>query len=144
MAIVQYDPFQGIRGLQQEINRLFDRDFEPAAGLASEWAPRVDIREENDKLVLSADLPGMEQKEISVHVENGYLSLSGERKMDKEVKKENYHRVERVFGRFSRTFQLPSSTDVEHIQASYRNGVLEIVLPKKEQAKPRAIAVTIQ
>ena len=141
--LVQYDPFRNFRTLQQEINRIFDRDLDESTGQMGPWGIRVDIREDKNQIVVQADIPGMEQKDIQVNVENGLLTIAGERKFTDEAKKESYHRVERVYGRFSRSFQLPSTTDPTSIQAAYKNGVLEVVIPKREEAKPRAIEVKV-
>ncbi|MBF8272937.1 MAG: heat shock protein Hsp20 [Magnetococcales bacterium] len=142
-TLVSYDPFRNFRVLQNEINRLFERDLDDAVGQMTQWPLRVDIREDENKIVIKADVPGMEQKDIKVNVDNGRLTLSGERRFDDEAHKESYQRVERPFGRFSRTFQLSNTTDVTRIEASYKNGVLEVVLPKLEEAKPRAIQVQV-
>ncbi|MBF0187737.1 MAG: Hsp20/alpha crystallin family protein [Magnetococcales bacterium] len=146
MSIITYDPFRSVRGLQQEINRLFDMDFDTnqTRGMVSEWDLRVDVREDEEGYHLTADLPGMNQEDIHVHVENGRLTLSGERRFEHEEKKDDYRRVERAYGRFSRSFQIPTATDATKIEASYRNGVLEVTLPKAEQAKPRAIEVKVK
>ncbi|MBF0096046.1 MAG: Hsp20/alpha crystallin family protein [Magnetococcales bacterium] len=142
--LVNYDPFRNVRVLQNEINRLFDRDYDDASNVMSQWPLRVDVREEEDRLVLQADLPGVEQKDIKLHVENNQLTISGERKWDETQKRDNYHRIERMYGSFSRTFQLGHNTNPEKIQAAYKNGVLEVVLPKREEAKPRTIQIQIQ
>ncbi|MBF0109002.1 MAG: Hsp20/alpha crystallin family protein [Magnetococcales bacterium] len=142
-TIVNYDPFRNFRTLQHEINRLFDRDLEDTTGQMTQWPIRVDIREDENQIILKADVPGMEQKDIKVNVDNGRLTISGERKFDDEMHKESYQRVERLFGRFSRTFQLTNTTDISRIGASYRNGVLEVTLPKLEEAKPRTIQVQV-
>ena len=138
-----YDPFRNVRSLQGEINRLFDRDMDDSTGQLTQWPMRVDIREDENQIVVKADVPGMEQKDISVNVDNGMLTISGERKFSDEEHKEQYHRVERAYGRFSRSFQMPNTTDPENISASYKNGVLEVTLPKREEAKPRSIQVQI-
>lgn len=143
MAIVTYDPFRSIRVLQNEINRLFDRDLDDNAGMTADWAMRVDIKEEKNALLIRADLPGMEQKDIKVHVEDNRLTIQGERRLEKEEKREDFHRIERSYGTFSRTFQLPATVDVERINATYRNGVLEVSLPKHERAKPKSIEVAV-
>ncbi|WP_130470919.1 Hsp20/alpha crystallin family protein [Candidatus Magnetaquicoccus inordinatus] len=142
--LVNYDPFRNVRMLQNEINRLFDRDFDDANSMMSQWPLRVDIREEADHLLLLADLPGVEQKDIKLHVENNQLTISGERKMEDEKKRDSFHRIERMYGNFSRTFQLGNNTNPEKIQATFKNGVLEIVLPKREEAKPRSIEIQVQ
>ncbi|MBF0428561.1 MAG: Hsp20/alpha crystallin family protein [Magnetococcales bacterium] len=142
-TLVSYDPFRGIRTLQNEINRLFERDMDESSGQMTQWPMRVDIREDASHILIKADLPGIEQKDIQVNVDNGRLTISGERKFEDEAHKDNYHRVERAYGRFSRTFQLPNTTDAGNIKASYKNGVLEVTLPKREEAKPRAIQVQV-
>ncbi|MBF0414503.1 MAG: Hsp20/alpha crystallin family protein [Magnetococcales bacterium] len=143
-TLVNYDPFRNYRVLQNEINRLFDRDLEDATGQMTQWPLRVDIREDDNQIVLKTDVPGMEQKDIRVNVDNGHLTISGERRFDDEAQKDNYQRVERPYGRFSRTFQLANTTDIARIQAAYKNGVLEVTLPKLEEAKPRSIQVQVQ
>ena len=143
MSTIAYDPFHTIDTLQREINRLFDRDLSDADGTMPQWPLRVDVKEDSSQIVVRADIPGMEQKDIQVHVENGHLSITGERRFEDEEKRDDYHRIERSYGHFTRSFQLPSSTDVEHIQASYRNGVLELTLPKKEEAKPKTIKIMV-
>jgi len=143
MSRVSYDPFRNFRVLQGEINRLFDRDLEESNGMMTSWPLRVDIREDENQVVIKADLPGMKQKEISVHIDNGRMTIAGERKFEDEAHKDNFHRVERAYGPFSRSFQLPNTTDTNNIQASYKNGVLEVALPKREEAKPRAIEVKV-
>jgi HSP20 family protein len=142
--LVNFDPFRNARMLQNEINRLFDRDYDDASNMMSQWPLRVDVREEEERLVLQADLPGVEQKDITLHVENNQLTISGERKWDDTQQRENYHRIERMYGRFSRTFQLGHNTNPEKIQAIYKNGVLEVVLPKREEAKPRTVQIQVQ
>lgn len=142
--LVNYDPFRGARTLQNEINRLFDRDMDEAAGVMAQWPLRVDIREEPEHILLQADIPGMEQKDIKIHVENNQLTISGERRFADEKKRDTYHRIERAYGSFSRTFQLGNNTNPEKIQASYKNGVLAVVLPKREEAKPKTIEVQVQ
>ncbi|OSM07239.1 Hsp20/alpha crystallin family protein [Magnetofaba australis] len=141
--LATYDPLRGFGALQQEINRLFDRTVDDENALHAQWPMRVDVREDADAIVIRADLPGMKQEQIDVRVDNGRLTISGERRFEDAENKENYHRVERYYGRFSRTFQLPGVTDMEHIDASYVNGVLEVRLPKREEAKPRSIEVKV-
>ncbi|MEO5348417.1 MAG: Hsp20/alpha crystallin family protein [Magnetococcus sp. YQC-3] len=143
-ALVNYDPFRSFRSLQGEINRLFDRDLDESTGQMAQWPMRVDISEEKEKITIKADVPGVEQKDIQVNIENGLLTISGERKFADEKRQENYHRVERSYGRFSRSFQLSNSADAKNISASYKNGVLEITIPKLEEAKPRSIQVSVQ
>ncbi|MBF0192676.1 MAG: Hsp20/alpha crystallin family protein [Magnetococcales bacterium] len=129
--------------LQGEINRLFERDNDASCGMMSQWPLRVDICEDGDSIILQADVPGMEQKDIKVHVENNQLTISGERRFEDEKKRDSYHRVERSYGCFSRTFELGGAADVEKIKASCKNGVLIVSMPKREDAKPKSIEVQI-
>ena len=143
-TLVSYEPFSSLHHFQNEINRLFDRDRDDTPGQWAARPMRVDVREDANQLVIMADLPGMEQKDLHVNVDNGQLTIVGERRVDAQVNRENYHRVERVHGRFVRSFQLPDTMDVENIQAAYKNGVLEVTLPKRAASKPRPIPVRVQ
>ena len=148
MAVVRWDPFRDLNLLQDRMNRLFDdagrgwRADEPAA--PTTWSPAVDIFETEAEIIVKAELPGMERKDISLHLENNVLSLRGERKFEKETKDENYHRIERSYGAFSRSFAIPATVDEEKIRAEYKDGVLNIVLPKKEQARPKQIKIATE
>ncbi|MGN7612456.1 Hsp20/alpha crystallin family protein [Magnetococcales bacterium HHB-1] len=145
MAIVHYDPFRGIRQMQREFNQAFGHPFfEGETSAISDGEIRVDIKEGEDALILRADMPGMNQKDIDVHVENGRLTISGARQFSKEEKRKDFHLLERAYGRFSRAFQLPSTTDASHIKAKYKAGVLEVSIPKKEQAKPQSIQISVE
>ena len=145
MAVVRWDPFRDLGMLQDRMNRLFDdagrgwRNDEPAA--TTSWSPSVDIFETEGEIVVKSELPGMDRKDITLHLENNVLTLRGERKFEKETKEENYHRIERSYGNFSRSFSIPATVDEEKIRADYKDGVLKIVLPKKEQAKPKQIKI---
>jgi HSP20 family protein len=145
MAIVRWDPFRDLNLLQDRMNRLFEdagrtwRTDEPAA--TTTWSPSVDIFETEGEIVVKAELPGMDRKDIYLNLENNVLSLRGERKFTKETKDENYHRIERSYGVFSRSFSIPATVDEEKIRADYKDGVLKIMLPKKEQAKPKQIKI---
>ena len=145
MAIVRWDPFRDLNLLQDRMNRLFEdagrtwRTDEPAA--TTTWSPSVDIFETEGEIVVKAELPGMDRKDIQLNLENNVLSLRGERKFTKETKDENYHRIERSYGVFSRSFSIPATVDEEKIRADYKDGVLRIMLPKKEQAKPKQIKI---
>jgi len=131
--------------LQDRMNRLFEdaghgwRNSEPSATTA--WSPAVDIFETEGEIVVKAELPGMERKDITLSLEKNVLTLKGERRFDKETKEENYHRVERAYGGFSRSFSIPATVDDEKIRADYKDGVLKIILPKKEQLKPKQIQI---
>jgi HSP20 family protein len=148
MAVVRWDPFRDLNLLQDRMNRLFDdagrgwRADEPAA--TTTWSPAVDIFETEGEIVVKAELPGMERKDITLHLENNVLSLRGERKFEKETKDENYHRIERSYGAFNRSFAIPATVDEEKIRAEYKDGVLNIVLPKKEQARPKQIKIATE
>jgi HSP20 family protein len=146
MTVVRWDPFRDLGLLQDRMNRLFDdagrgwrTNDEPAA--TTSWSPAVDIFETEGEIVVRAELPGMERKDITLHLENNVLTLRGERKFQKETKDENYHRIERSYGNFSRSFSIPATVDEEQIRADYKDGVLKIALPKKEQAKPKQIRI---
>ncbi len=137
------EPFRKVCKLQGGNGHLFDQVMNESAGGMSRIAIAVDIREKDQQVVIQADLPGMELKDIDVHVENGYLTISGERKLEEEGGGNNDYWVERSYGRFSRTFQLPEMIDVANIGATYKNGVLDVTLPKLEAARLRSIAVQV-
>lgn len=149
MALTRWDPFRDMVTLQERMNRLFEdsmarsktTDEEMAMGA---WTPSVDIFETPEKVVLRADLPGVAEREIDLRIENSMLTLQGERKFLKETKEEDYHRIERAYGSFSRSFQLPGTIDQEGIQATHRDGVLEVVLPKREETRPKHIKVDVK
>lgn len=146
MAVTRWQPFRELTLLQDRMNRLFENflgEQSDIEGSSHGWAPAVDIYEDKDQIMLKADLPGMDEKDISVGVDGDRLTLKGERRMEKETKEENYHRVERAYGSFSRSFTLPSSVDMERIKAAYKNGVLEVSVPKKEEVKPKQIEISI-
>ena len=145
MSISRWDPFRDLGVLQDRMNRLFEdagrgwRKDEPAA--TTTWSPSVDIYETDTEIVVKAELPGIERKDISLNLEKNVLTLRGERRFEKETKEENYHRIERNYGGFSRSFSIPATVDEEKIRAEYRDGVLRIALPKKEQVKPKQIQI---
>lgn len=144
MRLVRFDPFSDFTSMQDRMSRLFGETSRPTGGdetTTGAWAPLVDIYEKEEGLVLKAELPGMREKDIDVHVENGILTLRGERTREEGVTNESYHRVERVYGSFTRTFALPTTVDVAKIRASYKDGVLELVLPKAESAKAKRIEI---
>jgi HSP20 family protein len=148
MAIVKWEPFRDLLSTQRDFQREFERLFRPFFGEGGDlstrtWAPPVDIYENGDSLVLKADLPGVDPKDVEIKVEDGMLYLQGERKFEKEVKEESYHRVERSYGAFSRSFSLPNSIDAEKVSAEYKDGQLILTLPKREEAKPKTIKVNV-
>ncbi len=148
MAIVRWDPFRELSDMQDRMNRLFGQYYgrrgEEDLLAHGTWWPPVDIYE-NDKheLVIKAELPDMKKDEISLTVDNGILTISGEKHADLEMKDERCHRVERTSGQFSRSFSLPQAIDTTKVNAEYKSGVLTITLPKKEEAKPKQISVKV-
>jgi HSP20 family protein len=148
MTLTKWDPFKDLVTLQDRMNRLFDesvRNVRPGDEALSSaiWSPAVDIYETEDQVVVKAELPEVNQKEIDVQIENNTLTIRGERKFNKETKKENFHRIERAYGSFSRSFTLPSTIDQEAIHADYKDGILKISMPKREETKPKQIKVAI-
>ena len=147
MAIVRWmDPFRDVMGIQDRVNRLFEEFLTRGRGReegieAGAWIPAVDIYETDDDLVVKAELPGVEKDQIGVEVKGGVLTLRGERKHEKEVKEENYHRIERGYGNFLRSFTLPASVEEDKVSAKLTGGVLEIHLPKKAEAKPKQVKI---
>ena len=145
MTIVRYDPFRDLRTLQEEVNRLFSTNLTrafPDEGIGrGAWAPSVDIYENKDQIVLEAELPGMNQDDFDLSIENNVITLRGERKFEKTDETDNYHRVERSYGAFTRSFTLPHTVSAEGATAEYNNGVLRVTLPKREETKARRIQV---
>ena len=140
--MTRWEPFRDLARLQDEMSRLFD-DRAYRASESVGWTPACDIYEDEEAVTLRFELAGVEPKDVDVRFENGVLTVKGERKLEKEEKRENYHRVERSFGTFTRSFSLPGSLDAEKIKAEAKNGVLVVTLPKKAEAKPRAIQVKV-
>jgi len=143
--INRWEPFRGATTLQEQVNRLFNDVFDrnQTESSLSTWAPAVDIYESEHELVVKADLPDVDPKELDIRVENNVLTLRGERKFEKKVSEENYLRVERTYGAFSRSFSLASTVNPEAIKADYQNGVLTLSIPKREEAKPKQIKVNV-
>lgn len=148
MAIVRWDPFRELNAVQERVNRLFSDVYRAADDdvmRRGPWAPPVDIYDSgNQELVIKAELPDIKKDEIEITVENNTLTLRGEKKMDSEIKEEHCHRIERTYGAFSRTFSLPATVDTSKVSADYKNGVLTIKLPIREEAKPKQIQVNVQ
>jgi HSP20 family protein len=148
MALVKYNPLRELRGMQEQMNRLLNLSWNHE--LTSEdlkegiWQPAVDIYETEDAIVIKAELPDVDQKDIEVRIEDNTLLLKGERKHAGEVKKENYHRIERYFGSFQRSFSLPAVIQQENVSATCERGVLTITLPKKEETRPKQIKVEVK
>ncbi len=147
MNIVRFDPFREMAVLQDRLNRAFGdigRRVDDDVMTRGAWIPPVDIFEnEKHELVLKAELPDLDREDINLKVEQNVLTLSGQKKMDQEVSDQQYHRIERTFGSFSRTFTLPSTVDSARINAEYKNGVLTVTLPLREDAKPKQIQVQV-
>jgi HSP20 family protein len=143
MTLMRYEPWALHRDLVNEFNRFFDRynGTDESTSAVAEWAPAVDIDEHADKYVLHADVPGVDPKDIEITLENGVLTLSGSREKTVEQKGIDSRRVERITGRFLRRFTLPESVNADDVKANGKHGVLEIVIPKREAAKPRKITV---
>jgi HSP20 family protein len=148
MAMTRFDPFRDLAVLQDRMNRLFNESYsgrnrEDDLMSRGSWTPAVDIYELEGTLVLKAELPDLRREDIDVSVENSTLTIRGERKLDNEIKQENFHRIERPYGSFLRQFSLPPAVDPSKIGADYRNGVLTVKLPVREEAKPRTINIEV-
>jgi HSP20 family protein len=146
MALARWTPMGNLASFQDEMNRMFEQFFRGGTGEEAgwgvrTWAPPVDIYETDDALVLKAELPGISKDDVSVEIHQNTLSLRGQRKHEAEVKEDRYHRVERAYGTFQRSFVLPTMVDQKHVQATYKDGILELRLPKSEAAKPKRVAI---
>ena len=148
MSIVRYDPFRDLRTLQEEVNRLFTgsmpRTFDDEGIARGAWSPSVDIYENKDQIVLEAELPGMKRVDFDLSIENNVITLRRQRQFEKKDESDNYHRVERAYGSFLRSFTLPNTVSAEGATADYRNGVLRVTLPKREEIKPKKITVAVK
>src|SRR5437588_11942831 len=144
-VLTRWDPFREFSTLQDRMNRLFQESFgregREESLTTTSFAPAVDVYEDEHNVTLKIEVPGIDEKDIDVRVENNTLTVQGERKIEKEEKEENYRRVERQYGSFTRTFTLPQTVDSEKVSANYDKGVLKISLPKKAEAKPKQIKV---
>src|SRR5271166_5356323 len=145
-TLSRFEPFSGPSVLQDQINRLFNQTFGSTSDEASmtTWAPAVDIYESEHELVVKADLPDVKPEDLDIRVENNILTIRGERKFEKKVDEKNYLRVERSYGSFSRSFSLANTVNTEAIKADYKNGVLTLSIPKREEAKPKQIKVHVE
>lgn len=144
MLVRWNNPFRELQAFQSQMNRLFDETVggrRAEEGVAASWAPPVDITETKDYLTFHVELPGFKNEDLKLNVENGVLTLEGERMFEQESKEKSYHRVERAYGRFLRSFTLPTNVDPERIQASMNEGILTIEIPKREEAKPKSIPI---
>jgi HSP20 family protein len=144
MAITRWDPYRDVVALQNRFNSLFrDMNDGDSPLTTAAFVPAVDIYEDDKKVMLKLEVPGIEEKDLDVSVENNTLTVKGERKFEKEEKEENFHRIERRYGSFFRAFTLPSTVDTEHVQAKYNAGVLKLELQKKPEAQPKQIKINI-
>ena len=143
--LTRWEPFRGVTTLQDQMNRLFNETLERTGEESSltAWSPAVDIYETEHELVVKADLPEVDPKDLDIRVENNILTIRGERKFEKKVSEENYLRVERAYGSFTRSFTLANTVNAEAIKADYQNGVLTLSIPKREEAKPKQIKVNV-
>ncbi len=145
MAIIRWDPFRDLVSLREKMNRLFE-DAVTARGeerdmISSTWAPSVDIYETENAIIMNAEVPGIDEEDIEIKIEDNTLTINGERKLEKETSEENYHRIERSYGSFYRSFTIPRQIDQDKINAEHDNGVLRITMPKKPESKPKTVRV---
>jgi HSP20 family protein len=147
MALIRWEPVRELSSIQSEMNRLFNTFFDTPTttdgGHVRRWIPAMDLVENGDDYVLRADLPGVSQGDVNIELDDNVLTISGERKAANEQRKEGYYRVERAFGRFSRSLTLPKGVDPEAVEAQFEDGVLEVRIPKPEQHKPRKVAINV-
>ena len=149
MAIVRWDPFRDLITIQDRMNKLFEQTLARTRGddevvAPSAWSPSVDIYETAEAIVLTAELPGLKREDIEIQLRDSTLTLKGERKFEREVKDENYLRIERSYGAFQRAFSLPTVVQQDKIKAVFRDGVLEVTMPKAEEAKPKQVKVEVK
>src|SRR5690348_3609516 len=144
-AITRWEPFHNLSALQEQVNRLFEGSLPRRSDQSAltTWAPAVDIYETENELVLKADLPDVNEKDLDIRIESNILTIKGERKFEEKVNEDNYLRIERTYGSFSRSFSLPSTVDNGSIKAGYKNGVLTVELPKRAESKPRQVKINV-
>jgi HSP20 family protein len=147
MALARWTPMGNLQSFQDEMNRMFNQFFRGGTGEEAgwggrTWAPPVDIYETDDALILKAELPGVSKDDVSIEIHQNTLILRGQGRPEAEVQEDRYHRAERAYGPFQRSFMLPTLVDQEHVQATYHDGVLELRLPKSEAAKPKRVAIS--
>ncbi|RKZ32975.1 Hsp20/alpha crystallin family protein [bacterium] len=148
MAITRWRPFEDLMNIEDEISKFFDdflgQKLQTRRQAREGWIPRVDISENDDEITVRADIPGMKKEDVKITLSENVLTISGDKRVERDEKKDNYHRIERLFGKFSRSFYIPTNVDPANISAKYNNGVLEIKLPKKEEAKPKEIPIEVE
>jgi HSP20 family protein len=147
MNIVRWDPFRELEGIQARLNRVFGEHVQRGSDADnfafSEWAPAVDIEETADEYLVKADLPDVKKENVKVEFEDGVLTVEGERKLDNEEKGKKFHKIERAYGKFVRRFALPTEVDASRLSADFKEGVLNVHLPKSADGKPKAITVKV-
>ena len=144
MSIQRWNPARDFARLQDEVNRLFDTNLGVTrSGESYGWTPAVDVFEDTEGVTFKFDLPEVEGKDVDVRLEDGTLTVRGERKLEREEKREGYHRIERAYGTFARSFSLPATLDPEKVTAEYKNGVLRIFVPRRSEAKPKSVSVKV-
>jgi len=144
MAIIRWDPYRDVVTLRERMNRLFDDAFssrEQGDLTAGTWSPSVDIHEKDKELVLTAEIPGVKEEDVDVEIEDNVLTLRGKKEFEKETKEDDYHRIERSYGSFYRSFTLPTNVDQDKIEANFDDGLLRITMPKKPELKPKKVNV---
>jgi HSP20 family protein len=148
MAVVKWDPFRDLISIQDRMNRLFEQTLSRSRGeegvSATTWTPAVDIYETADTIVMKAELPGVAREDIQIQINENTLTLKGERRFAKDVQEESYLRIERAYGNFHRSFTLPATVQQEKIRALFKDGVLELMLPKAEESKPKRISIDVR
>jgi HSP20 family protein len=143
MSLVRWDPFREFIAMNERLGTFLDRSWDSPPSTTA-WNPSVDIFENDNEVIFKAELPGMNAKDIEVRLENNVLILKGERRFEKETKEENYHRIEREYGNFSRSFALPTAVNGDKVTAEYKDGILKVMLPKKEEIKPKPIKIALE
>ncbi|MCF7821717.1 MAG: Hsp20/alpha crystallin family protein [Mariprofundaceae bacterium] len=141
MTLMRWTPWHELESMNRQLGRLLDDPHSAEVTETSSWMPSVDIRETEDALVVQAELPGIDKKDVKLEIKDGVLTISGERRYEKDVKEENVHRIERSYGSFARSFSLPSNIEADKVNAEMKEGVLHVRLPKRESAKPKAIEI---
>ena len=148
MAVVKWDPFRDLVSIQDRMNRLFEQTLSRSRGeegvTATTWTPAVDIYETADTIVMKAELPGVAREDIQIQIDGSTLTLKGQRRFAKDVQEESYLRIERAYGSFHRSFTLPATVQQEKVRALFKDGVLELTLPKAEDSKPKRISVDVR
>lgn len=142
-TLTRYSPLRELLTMNDRLNRVFDEAYGHSTGNLDygQWMPAVDLKEKENQFVLLADMPGMAKEDMDIHVENNVLTIQGERRFEQEAEKQSYHRVERAYGKFVRSFALPTRVQADAISASYKDGILEVMIPKAEESKPKKIAI---